>query len=264
MTIDDNILRDWDYNILINTPPFEKGIKKAIKKDKKWKNDVAIEHLIVDDEFKKEIVRFCERKDIQNPSYWIDKNRIMKEYKRQCAEHLMNEYDWPKWVAKNVAKTVRIPRNKKSLADYIAGYFVASLPKRYVEPVAKLMGADRKFYTNVNIAADVLWLGISAYTIFGINDNTHFVALQWLHDFFTSDALGPLTYANLAVRAVQIPVRAFYNNVKNKHTWSPATFINPDVIETIPFAVLLGYDYVLKVRNYRKNRKERNNFLNHM
>jgi hypothetical protein len=255
MTIDDTISKTLDYKIISDAPRFEKELKKDIE----WKNDVAIEYLIADDELKQDIIKFCERKDVQHPSYWIEKNRVMKEYKRQCAEHLMNEYGWPKLVAKQIARTVRIPRKKTSAADIVAGYFVASLPKRYVEPVAKLMGADRKFYTNINIVADAVWLGISAYTIFGIGDNSP-AYLQHTQNFLTNGFMGTLTYANAAVRAVQIPIRTICN-MKGIHTWSPATFVNPDLVETVPFAILLGYDYILKIKNHHKNRKQKVNFL---
>ncbi|GEM_PF-6415192 len=256
MAIDDNF---FDMREIFDIIP---GFNREIKKDREWKSNVSIEHLIVDEELKKDIINFCERKDVHNPNYWIEKNQVMKQYRHQCAEHLMNKYDWPKWVAKSVAKTVRIPRKNISFADVIAAYFVGSLPTRYVEPVAKLMGADRKFYTTINIIADAAWLGISAYSLYVLKDNSVTTLMNDAYHLANNTLAENTLYINTAIRAIQIPLRTI-SNMKGKHTWSPASLITPFIPEAITFGVIIGHDYGLKIKNHYKKLKNKDNFLNH-
>jgi hypothetical protein len=243
MTIDDAVCTTLDYETsVIEVPP-----EKKLKKERRWKNNVATDKLFVNDESKRDIVAFCERNDIQNPSYWIEKNRVMKEYTRQRAEHLMNEYNWPKWVANRVAKVAGIPRKKTSLGSIVAdigiGYSIGSWPNRYLEPAAKLMGRKRKLYTNINIAADMAWWGLYAYAIFS-NDNSNLLGIHHIHNLLHNDFLKILVYANFGIRSIQIPTRAYYNNVKDKHIWSPASLVNPNLFEMAGMSVIIGYDMI--------------------
>jgi hypothetical protein len=245
-------------------------VNRPAKNVKKSRTKVTIEDLVVDDELKKDIIEFYARTDLQHPSYWMEKRRIKKEYRQQCAEYMTTTYHWPPWIATETTKCLSIPKDRVSIGDLAIGYLVASWSKRFLKPFADLRGKKITLYTNINILADVVWLGISALAIFGTDGHYDSELMQNVmhgihHACNEGKIISDLVYANFIVRGFQIPVRAYYSIVKEQHTWSPATLVHPNVPESIIFGIIQGYDWVLKGKEYFKEYKERkrDNYLNH-
>ena len=174
-----------------------------------------------------------------------DKRILLKEYRQQCAEYLTNELHWPEKFSKNLAGKLHVPREKITWTDWLIGYSVGSLPDRYLEPVSRITRTDKKFYTKVNILADIVFLGASAFLIYEMSIPHQSVIMNNIYHWLGGGGSKALIYGNAIARALQIPYRSI-QYWRGKHTWSLATIINPDIPEAIIASGFILHDQIQK------------------
>jgi len=174
-----------------------------------------------------------------------DKRILLKEYRQQCAEYLTNELNWPEKFSKNLAGKLHVPRERKTWTDWLIGYTIGSLPDRFLEPVSRITHTDKMFYTKVNILADIVFLGASAFLIYEMNIQHQSEIMNNIYHWLHGGGPKFLIYANEITRGLQIPYR-YYQYRRGKHTWSLATIINPDIPEAIIASGFVLYDQIQK------------------
>lgn len=219
---------------------------------------MSIDNIVEEDEgsIEFQLSELRKRKDFYNPQLWIKNKKLLNKYREQCVEELVQEYSWPKNIAKQISKFIHPPSENMTTADYAIGYFAGSLPKLYLGPIAKIRGKDITKYTKVSIITDAILLGVSAFAIYGMHSEQNSEFATKIYDFLRTDGAAALIYANAATRAIQIYTRT-RAYLKGNHTWSPATIINPFLPEIIAFTPLMVYDQVKKIKDYK------NKFLDH-
>lgn len=192
------------------------------------------------------------------------KKAVRAEYQEKCKEYFVEQHHWPESVAKLTSKVIGLPKctERKTIVGYAFSAFPAAiagnLPKRYVEPISKLMNVERKFLTSTSIAYDIANLavfGSVAYALWtGEPHREDIIEKMYGALNIGKDVFKYMITLNVATRALEIPVRLGYYIKDKSHTYSPASFfpLNPNFIDGIPFTYLLRHDTVMKVREKKQ------------
>ena len=180
----------------------------------------------------------------------------LKEYRALCSKYLVDKYQWPRRVANLTVRFIKNPvkeKEKKRFSDYLIGVTAGNLPKRYVEPLAELMGVERQFLTKTNLFADVGFGALGVFLMYAVPEVEQ-SSINLLPRFYEAIGLGASVFntivtANVAMRAVQFPLRTYYHLKHDKHLPAPTMIVNPFFLESIPGAYLFGYDWYKKSKN---------------
>jgi hypothetical protein len=184
----------------------------------------------------------------------------LNEYRSLCSNYLVEKYQWPRRVANLTVRFIKNPikdKEKKRFSDYLIGVTAGNLPKRYVEPLSELMGVERRFLTKTNLVADVGFGALGVFLMYAVPELEQ-SSINLLPRFYEAIGVGAgafnsIVTANVAMRAVQFPIRTFYHLKHDVHLPAPTMIINPFFVESLPGAYLFGYDWYKKSKNILKN-----------
>jgi len=174
-----------------------------------------------------------------------EKQAMLKEYRQECNEYLMTELHLSEKKSKWITNHLHVPRNEITFTDILIGLSVANLSHRYLEPVSKITRTKELFYTKVNILADIFFLGVSTFLSYEINKEHNSETITYVCNLLKGSGSDWLIYSNDIARVIQIPYR-IVKYFQGKHTWSPATIINPNIPEAVIASGFFIHDQVQK------------------
>lgn len=212
----------------------------------------------------------------------LRKKAVRNIYQKKAEKYLVNHHKWPKKITERTTKGLSLPAyNEKDLDFYLdntselvkdfpklakRGTFqgleilsacsvIGNYPARFANPTAKFLNIKRKTMTRLNILYDIGMFVIEygpAYAMAkDISENGIFDGDNVWVDI--TKMLGYVYYGiHMITRTAQIPIRTYFNEVKDKHLASYATANSPNPLMAVTTIPPIMYDYIIT----RKEKKD--------
>ncbi len=190
----------------------------------------------------------------------IEKKKVLENFREDLAEMLSKEYKWPKQVSQAVAYFAKPEHSnqEKKASDYIIGITLGGLPKRYAEPLAKIMKIETSFITDVSVKYSLGAFAIHGALAYAVPEAGEFIqqnvdqtlALAGNAAKTIATIEGAILAINTAIKFVEIPYRTHKHFKDKEHTPAPSEIFDPLIIP----GVIKGY---LFFHNIKETLKEK-------